>query len=187
MGNIPNYNDYIKKDLWKKKHFHEFNNYFNNYTLSLVYHDILNNKTIRNNNKDYYIKKSLRESDLIVISVGMEELNNNYNKYDMKNNYVFFNKMYSDIEKLIKEIRKYAQDKIIFLGYYNPTNYYDSMVDEFFYDVDIKLNRLMINNDIIYLDLYEKVKGHNYKEKNSVYLNDLGQKEIANAIIFYLN
>ena len=186
MAKNINYSDYLKNEVEKNKKIKEFNPYFINDSIILLYQDIINNRTIRIDNKDYFIKRSLRESDFVVISVGMEELSNNYNKYDMKDNYNYFNKMYLDIEKLINEIKKYAQDKIIFLGYYNPTNYYDSKVDEFFYDMDIKLNRLMVNNNITYIDLYELVKGNSYKEKNSVYLNNLAHKRIANILEFYI-
>ena len=186
MAKNINYSDYLKNEVEKNKKIKEFNPYFINDSIILLYQDIINNRTIRIDNKDYFIKRSLRESDFVVISVGMEELSNNYNKYDMKDNYNYFNKMYLDIEKLINEIKKYAQDEIIFLGYYNPTNYYDSKVDEFFYDMDIKLNRLMVNNNITYIDLYELVKGNSYKEKNSVYLNNLAHKRIANILEFYI-
>lgn len=186
MAKNINYSDYLKDEVEKNKKIKEFNPYFINDSIILLYQDIINNRTIRIDNKDYFIKRSLRESDFVIISVGMEELSNNYNKYDMKDNYNYFNKMYLDIEKLINEIKKYAQDKIIFLGYYNPTNYYDSKVDEFFYDMDIRLNRLMVNNNITYIDLYELVKGNSYKEKNSVYLNNLAHKRIANILEFYI-
>ena len=186
MAVNPNYSNYLKKYL-KNQTFNEYNPYFINYNAILLYHDIKNNRTIRINNTDYYFKKSLRESDIVVISVGMEEFSNNYHKYEMKNNDSYFNKMYLDIEKLICEIKKYAKDKIIFIGYYNPTNYYDSKVDEFFFNIDIKLNRLMINNDITYISLYELVKGNNYKYKDSVYLNSDANKNIAQIIKFYLN
>ena len=181
-----NYNNYIYNNLKNKKMINEFNSYFTNYSISLIYDDIRNNRTIRVNNYDYYFKKSLRESDFVVISVGMEELSNNYNKYDMKENYSYFSKMFLDIETLINEIRKYAQDRIVFLGFYNPTDYYDAKVDEFFFYMDTKLNRLMINNNIIYLDLYEPIKGGNYKVENSVFLNKDGNRKIANSILFYL-
>ena len=186
MAKNINYSDYLKEEVEKNKKIKEFNPYFINDSIILLYQDIINNRTIRIDNKDYFIKRSLRESDFVIISVGMEELSNNYNKYDMKDNYNYFNKMYLDIEKLINEIKKYVQDKIIFLGYYNPTNYYDSKVDEFFYDMDIRLNRLMVNNNITYIDLYELVKGNSYKEKNSVYLNNLAHKRIANILEFYI-
>ena len=186
MNGNNNYNMYVYNYLKDRKTINEFNFYFNNYTVSLLYQDIKNNRTIKVNNKDYYFKKSLRESDIVIISIGMEELANNYNKYDMKDNYAYFNNMYRDIQNLIQEIRKYAKEKVIFLGYYNPTNYYDSHVDEFFYYINIKLNRLMVNNDVVYLDLYELIKGNNYKENNSMYLIDQAHQKISEMIEFYL-
>lgn len=174
IGNYSSFNADIKKTLSTNN----FNDYFNNSTIVGMYNDINNNRTIKVNNEIYYIKKVLRESDVLVINIGMDELNHYFNKYDMNNNYVCFNKMYSDIEKLIKEVRKYAYGKIIFIGYYNHTNYYDANIDRFFYDVNIKLERLMIDNNIIYIDLYEYVKGNNKIDSIN--------KRILNTIEFYL-
>ena len=115
----------------------------------------------------------------------MEELSNNFHKYDMDDNYAFFNKMYLDIEKLVLEVKKYAQDKIIFLGLYNPSNYYDGKVDEFFYYINNKLNRLMLNNSITYISLYELVKGNDYNN-DSVYLNNAGHFKISKLLNVYL-
>ena len=183
---VYKYNNYIEKYLLINDRVSQLNNYFICNSLTQVYQDIIKNRTIMFNNDKYYLKKTLRESDILVISVGMEELNNNYNKLDMTNNKNYFKIMYSNIEKLVIEIKKYAYGKIIFIGYYNPTSYYDSNVDELFFDMDIKLNRLMINNNIIYIPLYELVKGNNYKQKNSVYLSDAGHKKLFNIIETYL-
>ena len=108
----------------------------------------------------------------------MEELTNCFDKYNMNNNYSCFNKMYTNISLLINEIKKYAYGKIIFLGYYNPTNYYDGNIDRFFYDVNIKLERLMINNDVIYIDLYELYKENKHDSSLNI--------KIGNIIMFYL-
>ena len=150
-------------------------NSFYSPTIIDVYQDIKNNKTIKVDGEIYYLKKVLRESDIVVISVGMQELSSNFSKFDMNSNYNYFNKMYLNIIELIKEIKRYAYGKIIFVGYCNPTNYYDANIDRFFYDVNIKLERLMIDNDIIYLDLYE------LKKENTDY-----DKKLANAIMFYI-
>ena len=185
-NNFNNYNTFIKEYLIRKEWLGNFNTSFYNKTVLSLYEDIKNNRTIRNGEEDYYIKKVLRESDVLVISVGMEELSKNYNKYNMDHNYIFFNKMYVDIEKLVCEVTKYAKGKILFLGYYNPTDYYDSTTDEFFCDIDIKLNRLMMINDIYYIDLYEQVKGNRYKDNlNSTFLNIRGNEKIAEIIEFY--
>ena len=180
------YNDFIYDYLKKKNKLGTFNSYFYNGTINGLIKDIKDNRTIRVDYEEYYIKKILRESDVLVISVGEDELSANYQKYDMETNYIYFDKMYVDIENLIKEIKLYAKGKIIFLGYYNPTNYYDSKVDEFFYDIDIRLNELMMSNDIIYLDLYEVIKSNRYKDSDKHELNIRGFKKIANLIEYYL-
>ena len=163
-----------------------FNNYFNNSSVVNTYFDIKNNRTIKVNDTYYYLKRVLRESDVLVISVGMEELASNFDKYNIGNNYDYFNNMILEINRLIKEIKRYTYGKIIFIGYYNPTNYYDANIDRFFYDINIKLERLMLDNDIIYIDLYEMIKQSNYKEKNNMILNIHDIKKIANIIEFYL-
>ena len=181
--NCYNYNDIIKNYL--NNQLLNYNDLFINKDINSLIKDIKNNKTIRYNDKDYYIKKDLRESDVLVIFIGEEELSKNYSKFDMNKNYYYFNKMYNDIELLINEINKYAKGKIMFLGYYNPTNFYDSKTDEFFFDIDSRLSNLMIKNNINYIKLYEMVKG-NYYKSDEIHLNIDGNKEIANIIMGYL-
>ena len=181
--NCYNYNEIIKNYL--NNNLLNYNNLFINKDINSLIKDIKNNKTIRFNDKDYYIKKDLRESDILVIFIGEEELSKNYSKFDMNKNYYYFNKMYNDIELLINEINQYAKGKIIFLGYYNPTNYYDSKTDEFFFDIDNRLSNLMIKNNINYIKLYEIVKGNNYKS-DEIHLNIEGNREIAKIIKTYL-
>ncbi len=180
-----NYNDYLLEYLTNRKRLGTFNNSFVNIDILSIYKDVLNNRTIRVNNNDYYFKKVLRESDFIVISAGMNEIINNYDKYDMNKNKKLFSSIYSNVKLLIKEIRKYSKGKIVFLGYYNPTNYYDSLVDEVFYDLDNKLNKLMLDNKISYISLYELIKGNKYKNNKAI-INKEGFIKISNSIIFYL-
>ncbi len=175
------YNELVKESLYQKNQLGQFNNYFYNKTISGLLKDIQNNRTIWIDNHEYYIKKVLRESDIIVVSVGMEEL---FYHYDNK---AYFDKMYSDIEKLILEIRKYAQGKIIFLGYFNPTNYYDSDIDEFFCNMDNRLNNILKEHNAIYISLYELVKENTYQDKYpSPFLNRNGYIMIARMIEKYL-
>ena len=180
-----NYNDLVKEYLINSKKIGTFNNYFKSNTISKLVDDIKINRTIRVDSNDYYLKRLLRESDFVIVNIGEEELAYNYDIYDMEKNKVIFNNMYHDIIKLITTIKRYAKGKVLFLGYYNPTNYYDARVDEFFYNVDLKLSSLMVKNDIIYIDLYEIIKSNHYKEKN-YYINTKGQEKIANLIEFYL-
>ncbi len=148
------------------------NDLFSSPSIIKSYHDIKNNRTIKVNDNLYYFKKVLRESDVLVINVGMEELTISFNNNNLKANYELLNRMYNDIEKLIKEIQKYAFGKIIFIGYYNPTNYYDAYIDELFYSINSNLEKLMNKNGIIYVDLYEKIKANeNITDILKIYLD----------------
>lgn len=178
------YNNYIKNYLERNDMLRSFNNYYYNNSLKGLTEDIKNNRTIMANNKEYFLKKILRESDVVVISSGMDELSFNYQEDNMDYNYQYFNKMYSDIEELIIEIKKYTINDIIFIGYYNPTNKYTSDVDEFFYSINERLSNLMEKNDIVYLDIYEEIKSGNYLDNPKNYhINTNGYMKIANLLL----
>ena len=176
----------INNLLSSKYHYVNINNQFINNNIHGMIDDIKKNKTIINNKKIYYLKKMLREADYLIIDIGMKELTGNYNSFNNSLNSLFFDKMYQDIQRLIEEIKKYAKYKIIFIGYYNPTNFYDSNSDKFFYNIDIRLNRLMMNNNIIYISTYELVKGNTDKEKDN-YINPKGIKRLMELIDYYIN
>ena len=159
---------------------------FSNNSIHKVYQDIINNNSIKINDDIFYFKKVLRETDIIIINLGMEELNSNFDKYNMNNNYNYFNTMVLNIKDLFNEINKYNYGKVVFLGFYNPKSYYDSSIDQFFYHVDIVLSRLMKDNNAIYIPLYELIKSNNYRLNNSIYLNIYGKKSITTLIENYL-
>lgn len=176
------YDSYIKKYLCNKNG--SVNDNFRQKKIIDLIKDIKKNRTIWNNNDEIYLKKVLRESDVLILNVGMNELNELYNPYRMELNYYYFNNLYLLIAELVREITKYAKEKIIFIGYYNPTEYYDGKTDEFFYYVNLKLNRLMINNNISYINVYTMFKEQRYK--NNEIINEKGAKSLANIIEFYL-
>ena len=175
------------ENLKSTKRIMNINNYFKNLTVNGLTKDIKNNRTIRINAKDLYLKKELRESDILLINIGESELAKEFSQYDVKTNQKILNKLYEDFAILIKEIRLYAKEKIIFVGFYNPTNYYDGNMDYLFYQLNSKLNKLMQENKIIYLDLYNEVKSNKYKDENSYCLNINGRKMLVNLIKKYLN
>ena len=184
---IGNYNYYVKNYLERKNSLISFNNLYYNDSIIGLANDIKNNRTIIKGDNEYYLKKVLRESDFVVIDIGMKILNKNYDQYNMNKNYYYFNRMLDEIEKLIEEVTKYSCGKILFLGYYNPSNYYDAKTDEFFYNIDSKLQEMLSRKSIIYVDLYDLVKGNHYKLSNNSYLlNQYAHKKIASIIEYYL-
>ena len=180
------YNDYVKNYLKRNNLLRSFNtDYYNNSIIGFE-SDIVNNKTIVVNNKEYYLKKQLRESDLLVISIGMDELSY-YFSNDVYSVHQEFDKMLLNLEDFIKVVVDYAKNDIIFIGYYNPTKMYDSDIDElFFYIEDSLMNRLKKYN-VDYISLYETIKNGNYLDNDSNHhLNSKGYLVVANKIIDYI-
>ena len=161
------------------------NSSYKNTRINGLIDDIRKNKTVRHNNQEYFLKKELRECDYLIINMGMLELDKLYKPFEKDNN-DSLNELLELVKNMLSEIKKYAKERIIFIGYHNPSNYYNQQTDSFFYEMDIRLNRLMMNNDITYISTYQLVKGNPYK-KNFISLNALGEEKIANLINFYIN
>lgn len=180
------YNDYIKNYLKRNNLLRTFNSdYYNNSIIGFE-SDINNNKTIVINDKEYYLKKMLRESDLVVISLGMDELAYYFDS-DINKVHEEFDKMLLNLKDFIKSVRAYAKNKVLFIGYYNPTNTYSSDIDELFYYIENSLKDMLNQYDVDYINLYEKVKASNYLDNEKNYhLNSRGYLMIANEIINYI-
>lgn len=180
------YNDYVKNYLKRNNLLRSFNSdYYNNSIIGFE-SDIINNKTIVINDKEYYIKKMLRESDLLVISIGMDELAYYFNS-DVNKVHQEFDKMLLNLEDFINVIRDYAKNKVLFVGYYNPSDRYSSDIDELFYYIENSLEKMLNKYDVDYIKLYEKVKENKYLDNSDNYhLNSKGYLMIANEIINYI-
>lgn len=180
------YNDYVKNYLKRNNLLRNFNtNYYNNSIIGFE-DDIKNNKTLLINDNEYYLKKVLRESDLLVVSLGMDELAYYFND-DIDDIHQHFDKMLVNLEDFINAVVEYAKNDIIFIGYYNPTKNYTSDIDELFYYIDDKLMTMLNKHDIHYISIYEKVKGGKYLDNdNNYHLNTKGYLMIANEIIEYI-
>lgn len=115
------YSDYLKDYLEEKD---ILKNYYPNFsysdmTIKDLYKDILLNAHDQENNN---IRQVLRESNLLTISVGINDLiyqmdvNKNISKYQQKK---IIEEIVENFDRAIEEIRKYYQNNIIIIGYYN--------------------------------------------------------------------
>ncbi len=120
-----------------------------------------------------HLKRDLRESDLVTISIGANDFLHNINLkeldihhlLDLKNNVI---QILPDIENCIKNIRKYAKEDIIIIGYYNPIpflfNTSSDDLDELFAYIDDEYQKIADKYDCLYIPLYQLFK------KNTSYL-----------------
>ena len=178
------YNNYVKNYLERNNYLRSYNTYFYNYSIVGLKNDLLNNKTYYIYDKEYYFKKILRESSILVISVGMDEIASILKNSDIDKLNSYQEELCENISNLVIEIRKYAVNEIIFLGYYNPYSNYTSDIDESFCYLNTILADIMKKNNIVFIDIYELVKaGHYLDNPQNYHLNTRGYLKIANKII----
>jgi len=183
------YNDYLKTYLENNNLLHKYNNYFskNSYTIEELTNDINNNKDILYNDKTYNIRKELREADLLTISIGMDELVKilNQDNIDFPNIKKKLDKNIKNMDILLKKITELSKSKIILLGYYNPSNNYNSNIDSIFAYLNTEYTKLCKKYNISYVDIYGIIKkNQNCLPNNFDYhLTSRGYLKIANNII----
>ena len=194
------YADYLKDLLEKRGIIRYYNKSFSErgYLISNMLNDLNTNKTIELDGKKLSIRSSLREANLVTISIGSNDFlklfNYSLNDFMMdkiKNDKVYYlkeiDKIFINYEKLLKEIRKYAKGKIILIGYYNPVLYDDNYKELMDYIVKYSNNKLQDLADdcnIDFVNIYSVLNDKNYfSNPSSMYLNKEGYREISSLIV----
>ena len=182
------YNDYLKTYLENNNLLHKYNNYFSKdgYTIEELTNDIKNNKNILYNDRTYNIKHELRESDLLTISIGMDEMVKIINQSkDFKDIKKDLDNIVTSMDKLLKKITELSKSKIILIGYYNPSNNYNSNIDAIFSYLNIEYMKLSKKYNIDYIDIYESIKKDQklLPNKYDYHLTSQGYLKITKTII----
>ena len=150
------YYDYITNYLRNKNTLKNFNKYTSDdYLIEDIYNEISNSS----------LKKDLREAKILTISIGKNNIL--YLKGKGKSNKEIKNSIKTNIEKLIKEIRKYYKRDIYLLEIDNKTTYQD------------------ITNDInrLYRKEAKRIPKLYYIETNNLLEKGSYEKEISKRII----
>lgn len=150
------YYDYITNYLRKKNKLKNFNNYTSDdYLIEDIYNEISNSS----------LKKDLREAKILTVSIGKNNIL--YLKGKGKSNKEIKNSIKTNIEELIKEIRKYYKRDIFLLEIDNKTTYQD------------------ITNDInrLYRKEAKRIPKLYYIETNNLLEKGPYEKEISKRII----
>ena len=184
-GEDYSYSDYFKDYLIKTN---KLSLYTKEYTdknkmIKDIYNDILTDKTVTIKEKNYNIKELLRESDVITLSIGLNDIIFEYNtkgrnisEYEED---IIIDNIFKEYKSLIKELKKYYQKKIYIIGYFKNNTKYDSLIE--------KLNRRYKDyaeeeNDIyISTDFVEKNK--KYFDSSLYYPNTKAYEDISKRII----
>lgn len=184
------YSDYFKDYLSSQ---HELKFYTKDFatkemSIDKLYSAIITNKKVQSSNKKLNLKEIIRESDILTLTVGINDL---LYKISITPNLTteklekILQEVNSSFNELIELIKQYYPNNIYFIGYYE-SNFYNKYLN---YSVK-KLNKLISENPhIIFISTEELFKEKSYltSNPNLPYPNSRGYKEIANLIIKNLN
>lgn len=158
------YTDYLKDYYDSHNRLKSYYNYaVSGYITNDIIDDLKNNINNDQNNKYASIRRVLRESDIVTISIGANDFINTMdlsilNDYEiglLEDKLVSFMFEYNKkFNELIREIKKYAKGKIFVVGYYNPLpsfKEYNSYLNELISYVDAEYSRMCKDNDITYI------------------------------------
>ncbi len=118
------YSDYVKDYLKEEEKLNRYIKSFSTKETSInsLYQEIMTNKKIILNNHSINLKQTLRESNIITLSVGLNDLlyqlSITQNITDSKLNRIITS-IEKDFTRLITEIKKYYPQEIYVIGYYN--------------------------------------------------------------------
>ena len=170
--NIQSYDNHYKDYL--KNKLEECIIYGNqNYRIGELLRDIKDNIKVYNRP----IQNILIKSDLIILEIGIDEL---YMALNVSDKYRYLDEMIYNMDELIKLIRKYCKEKIILVGYYNPTRNIDNQkyinyINDKYYDISKKYNIKYLNID----ELNNKI----YFSTNNYHINDRGYNWLNSQIM----
>ena len=176
IGDLVADNPYLKNNNLKYN-----NTYINeNYRIIDLLNTIKYNQEIKVNNKSISIHRLLKNNDILIISVGMNDIYYKLNS-EIKNIYTYINDMVNNMDILLSEIDRYNYQKVFVLGYYNITNKHN---DIFTY-LNYKMKKITNKYNYDYIEL-NNILGNNpnfYSKSNNFNLNNQGYNEINKIIV----
>lgn len=182
------FSDYLKE-----------NNKLRNFTKEYAKSSYKTSDLINDLNINANLKRELRESDLTTISIGANDLLNriNMSELDVKQILKLKNdvkEVIPSIENCIKEVRKYAKQDLIIIGYYNPIpflfNTSGSDLDTLFAYIDDEYQKIAKKYDCLYISLYQLFKNNSnfLPNPSDIHPNLDGYEAISKEIIkYYIN
>ncbi len=188
------YSTYLANYLRDKDLLKSYNNDFSasNSRVSDLIDSLKLNQTIIKDNKNLSLKKCLRESNLITLSIGMTDILTKItlsttSVETMSNKEIsnIVDETITELDTLFQELRKYAKDEIIFIGYYNCFKKENLVVKRLYSYLITKTKELAKKYDINYLDTYnifQKNKSY-LSNPTSIYPSTIAYEAIATEII----
>lgn len=180
------YTDYFAEGLQK-------NNKLSYYTKKYAKSGYTTNNIIDDIEKNNNLKRDLRESNLVTISIGANDFLHsinlkNLNIMDILDLKPKITQILPDIDNCIKTVRKYAKEEIIIVGYYNPIpflfNTSSKDLDLLFAYIDDEYQKIAEKHHCKYISFYQLFKKNSSFLPNpaDIHPNLEGYKAIAEEI-----
>ena len=154
-----------------------------------ILNDLKNNKEIAVRNKKLTIKHALIKADIVTLSIGSNDLfyklniGNEFDLDEYDDVYKYVDESISDVDKLLKELRKSCKEQILVLGFYNPfTNYSNemaTMVEPVIRYANDKMENSVNKYDMTFVDIHDLFLG------NDKYLSNIYTKMYIKYINIY--
>ncbi len=126
------------------------------------------------------INNMLHKADIILVSVGMNELY--YKLFSNNDNlYYYASQMLDDMHELFDRINRYNNRKVLVMGYYNVTS---SNQDIFNY-LNIRLEEMALEEGFVFIDLDDVMdnKDKYFDNEMNFYPNSAGYERISQIIV----
>ena len=153
IGDDISCNNRLYKDI-KSKLGNNLEKYINKCQSDMDIDDLINmidnNEVIKQDNKLYRINNVLIKADIIIISIGNNNLRY-YNQLDC-NMYAYIDQVLIDMDKLLSQIRYYSKEKIYLYNYYGLDSkylkYINNRLEQIASDYDIDIINISSFNKI---------------------------------------
>lgn len=182
------YSDYIKDELLTDKRLKLYTKDFSKKDQSIehLYESIKTNEKITIDSMEINLKQTLRESNLITMTIGLNDLiyhiaiTPEMSEYQLNK---IIEEIDNNINELINEIKKYYPKTIYIIGYPNipiENIYIKEGID--------KLNELYQNTKgITYIATTDVIYNSDFLNPNNIYPSKEGYKKIADKVLQKLN
>lgn len=190
------YSDYIKDYLEENNRLKSYIKEYakSGYTTEDILEDLADNKKVYLEGHETNLRKALRESDLVTLSVGANDFMKDIrlDDLDLSNTDLYIQKVdaiMQSFHETLKEIRKYAKNKLVVVGYYNPFPLLfrtsEKEVDTLFRYIDNSFDAVCSLYDADYVSVYQLFKNHWEFLPNpfDIHPNLKGYEGIANLVI----
>ena len=178
------YSDFIKDRLQEEKKLNIYTKDFaeKNQSINHLYETLLTNEKITTGKVEKNIKQTLRESDLVTMTIGLNDIiyhitiTPNMNEYKLQKIMKILEK---DIKILIKEIKAYYPKEIYIIGYPEVP-----IENSYIKEGIKKLNKIYQNlENVTYISTENIINENDFLYSESIYPSKESYKKVAKEVI----